>query len=99
MNADRVTSGVSLLCTIVAKLDAQFAELPEHVSSACEPYRVIEIDIVMFPDGNTLDFSVYFQNQRLEVVSSSLFFGACADHGNGRRSNGQATDRAVKVYR
>lgn len=59
---------VRLLCTITANLDATFAELPEYVSPACDAYRIVEIDIVMSPNGNTLDFSVYFQNRRLEMV-------------------------------
>ena len=59
---------VKLLCTIVAHLDVEFGELPEFVSKECVQYRFVELDIIMLPNGNTLDFRVYFQNRRLAMV-------------------------------
>lgn len=60
---------VKLLCTIVARLDVKWTELPTLVNSDCVEYRLIEIDILMSPNGKTLDFSVYFQQRRLQAVS------------------------------
>lgn len=59
-------STVKLLCTIRVQLVARFEELPIYISPSNKAYRMVNIGMVMVPNGNTLDFQVYFQNRRLE---------------------------------
>jgi hypothetical protein len=59
-----------MLCTIRVQLDVRFEDLPRYISSGNVSFRMVKVDMVMSPNGNTLDFDVYFQDQRLEKVSS-----------------------------
>ncbi|KAH6629361.1 hypothetical protein C7974DRAFT_394309 [Boeremia exigua] len=58
-------SNVRRLCDIVVKLDMTFAQLPEYVNNSEECYRMVEIDVIMSPNGNALEFDVYYGNRQL----------------------------------
>jgi hypothetical protein len=60
---------VNLLCTIRVELIVRFEDLPRYISPGNVSFRMVTVDMVMSPNGNTLDFDVYFQDQRLEKVS------------------------------
>jgi hypothetical protein len=61
-------AGVTLLCTILYKIDKTFADLPERVSPEGVRSRLIDVDIVMVPSGNAVEFAMYFQGRLLPHV-------------------------------
>ncbi|KAF2258543.1 hypothetical protein CC78DRAFT_621736 [Lojkania enalia] len=62
---NRPSPGVRLLCRLVSQLDRPFEALPSFVNPQNISYRVVDIDIVMFPNGNALEFAIYFQGRTL----------------------------------
>lgn len=64
---------VKMLCTIRVQLVARFEDLPKYTSPSNEIYRVVKVAMIMVPNGNTLDFEVYSQDQRLDKVSTRLY--------------------------
>lgn len=97
--ADEAYLAVKLLCTIRVQLVARFEELPIYISPSNKAYRMVNIGMVMVPNGNTLDFQVYFQNRRLEKVSQLLdhLYKSNQDLWDGRRSTGRIVNGLPEI--
>ncbi|KAH8725385.1 hypothetical protein GQ44DRAFT_826515 [Phaeosphaeriaceae sp. PMI808] len=58
---------VKLFCKIILTLGTTFENLTPYVSPTNEEFGEAEVKLFMLPNGNMLDFWVYFQDRRLDM--------------------------------